>query len=62
MLVKQNTIQDIGNLIKKLPENKQRKDLFALHLNLSKMCVAQFRERSLNKLIPLVGMMRCGEE
>lgn len=48
-----NTIQDIGNLIKKLPENKQRKDLFALHLNLSKMCVAQFRERSLNKLIPL---------
>ena len=43
----QNTIQDIGNLIKKLPENKQRKDLFALHLNLSKMCVAQFRERSL---------------
>ena len=40
----QNTIQDIGNLIKKLPENKQRKDLFALHLNLSKMCVAQFRE------------------
>ena len=62
MRVKQNTIQDIGNLIKKLPENKQRKDLFALHLNLSKMCVAQFRERSLNKLIPLVVLRGCDEK
>lgn len=48
-----NTIQDISNLIKTLPENKQRKDLFALHINISQMCVEQFKERSLNKLIPL---------
>ena len=50
----QNTIQDISNLIKTLPENKQRKELFALHINIAQMCVDQFRERSLTKLIPLV--------
>ena len=51
----QNTIQDISNLIKSLPENKQRKELFALHIKIAQMCVEQFKQRSLNKLIPLVG-------
>ncbi len=50
----QNTIQDISNLIKTLPENKQRKELFALHISIAQMCIDQFRERSLTKLIPLV--------
>ncbi|KAK8804817.1 hypothetical protein WA171_006783, partial [Blastocystis sp. BT1] len=48
-----NTIQDISNLIKTLPENKQRKELFALHISIAQMCIDQFRERSLTKLIPL---------
>ena len=48
-----NTIRDIGNLIKTLPENKQRKSLFVLHINITDMCIKQFRERMLNKLIPL---------
>lgn len=39
-----------------LPENKRRKDLFALHLAVSGMCVEQFKNRALNKCIPLVGV------
>lgn len=54
----QSTIQDISNLIKTLPENKRRKDLFALHLAVSGMCVEQFKTRVLNKCIPLVGLTR----
>ena len=49
-------IEDIGNLIKTLPERKQRKDLFALHINISNMCIAQFRDHALNRLIPLVAL------
>ncbi|KAK8819707.1 hypothetical protein WA556_002694 [Blastocystis sp. ATCC 50177/Nand II] len=55
-----STIQDISNLIKTLPENKRRKDLFALHLAVSGMCVEQFKNRALNKCIPLEQVMVTG--
>ncbi|CBK25311.2 uncharacterized protein [Blastocystis hominis] len=55
-----NSIQDIGNLIKTLPERKQRNDLFALHVTISRMCIDLFRDHALNRLIPLEQIILTG--